>query len=65
MAHKSEKSEDGEADDVSKRTLNRREYVKLGAAATTVALGLGSGVSVSASESGTSYSYATGFGNYA
>jgi len=63
MAHKLADRERSRAEGGDKGLLNRREYVKAGAAATALVMGTGTGLTAAASEDDTA-SFATGFSEY-
>jgi hypothetical protein len=59
-------SEGESADESGKAFLNRRDYVKLGAAAAAVALGAGGSIAAtSANSDGAAETFATDFAEYA
>jgi hypothetical protein len=65
MAHELANTADRTDGSSEKVRLNRREYLKMGAAATAITLAMGPGSSALAAETETVASFGTGFGEYA
>ncbi|WP_336328794.1 hypothetical protein [Halovenus sp. HT40] len=64
MAHELEKTGKTEIGENSKRTLNRREYIKSSAVVATIVAGSGIGLTDVTSGDGTGNAFSTGFGEY-
>jgi hypothetical protein len=65
MAHKLDNSGQPDAVESSKKNLNRRGYLKVGAAIATIAAGSGTGVSALSNNGGSVDAFSTGFEEYA
>lgn len=64
MAHKLDNTGRTEATEYSKKLLNRREYIKTGAAFAAIVTGSGAALTDLTSAGGTVEAFSTGFGEY-